>query len=49
MIGMRAVRHHFYLELICQNCFAHSGLVQTEPSMKLLNSFPFCIFEKDYL
>ena len=28
MIGMRAMRQHFYLELICQNCFAHSGLVQ---------------------
>ena len=24
MIGMRAMGHHFYLELICQNCFAHS-------------------------
>ena len=23
MIGMRAMRHHFYLELICQNFFAH--------------------------
>ena len=22
MIGMRAMRHYFYLELICQSCFA---------------------------
>ena len=27
MIGMRAMRHHFYLELMCQNCSPHSGLV----------------------
>ena len=29
---MRAMRHHFYLELTCQNCFAHSGLVYRAPS-----------------
>ena len=31
MIGMRAMIHHFYLELICQNCFTHSVL---EPWME---------------
>ena len=43
MIDMRAMRHHFYLELICRNCFAHSGLVWRAPSMEILNSFLLCI------
>ena len=28
MIGMRATRYHFFLDLICQNYFAQSGLVK---------------------
>ena len=45
MIGMRAMRHQFYLELLRQNCFAHSGLVERAPSMgtsKFVLTLYFC-------
>ena len=47
-IGMWAVWHHFCLELICQNCFAHSVLVLIVLSMMLLNSFLYCVFVNRY-
>ena len=42
---MKALRHYFYLDLIYQNCFARSRLVERAPSMKLLYSFALCIFQ----
>ena len=45
---MWAVWHHFCLELICQNCFAHSVLVLIVLSMMLLNSFLYCVFVNRY-
>ena len=32
---MTAMWHHFYIGLVCQNCFAHSVMVLVEHSMML--------------
>ena len=37
MISMRVMWHHFYIGLVCQNCFAHSVLVLMELFMVLSN------------